>query len=166
MRALCILALAALLTGCNHAPTFPAPSANELTLYRAAFTSILKEANHPFNIADTTDPFEPETRGDDHCLKDLEIPTTPTHTRHKLPPETFAGLPVHLIDPGTRNFKQAVKQGVLYFSEIAYNPAHTRAAFSYGFYCGGLCGGGAVVIFDLNHGQWTQSATRCNEWIS
>lgn len=56
--------------------------------------------------------------------------------------------------------------GLTTFSAIAFDDAHTTAAFTFSFVCGGLCGSGRTVIFRHTPAGWVESETQCGNWIS
>ena len=56
--------------------------------------------------------------------------------------------------------------GLLTLSAIAFDESHTTAAFNYSFVCGGLCGSGSTVIFELAPSGWVQSDKQCGGWVS
>jgi hypothetical protein len=66
--------------------------------------------------------------------------------------------------------EQAVKEGFqaahFSFSEIVFNPDHTRAMFKYGFHCGSLCGNGGTVLLEKKDGKWIRSKQNCGRWMS
>ena len=62
--------------------------------------------------------------------------------------------------------KDAFASGLLTLSEIAFNRDHSRAVLSYSFFCGRLCGNGAVVMLKRVGRKWKVTKQSCGEWIS
>jgi hypothetical protein len=90
---------------------------------------------------------------------------------------------VHLVDPDKWSARdphdlmaqgQAVEsaveggfaEGLFTFSAIAFDEAHSTAAFTYSFVCGALCGNGGTVIFKKTQNGWSQSDNQCASWMS
>ena len=78
-------------------------------------------------------------------------------------------------DPGTliakgQSVEAAVETGVghalLTLSAITFNDAHDRAAFTFSFVCGALCGTGGSVVFKKTGKRWIRQESTCGNWIS
>jgi len=110
--------------------------------------------------------------------------TSVTNQRvHTFSADAFPKLPIHLVDPKTYQYRDpedAIRQGqsiedavkagiaagIFTFSEIVFDTARTHAAFTFSFVCGGLCGRGGTIIYELKNGKWAQTKTQCGIWIS
>lgn len=90
---------------------------------------------------------------------------------------------VHLVDPETwkatdpraligrgKSVEDAVQagfdHGLLTLSALRYDPTHHRAAMTYAFVCGSLCGNGGVVLFEKTNTGWKESRKDCGGWMS
>jgi hypothetical protein len=62
--------------------------------------------------------------------------------------------------------KDAFASGLLTLSEIAFNKDHSKAVMSYSFFCGRLCGNGAVVMLKRVGRKWKVTKQSCGEWVS
>jgi hypothetical protein len=60
---------------------------------------------------------------------------------------------------------RALRAGFFTLSEIAFDKHHRHAVLTYSFYCGGLCGNGAMVVLDKSGGKW-KIGSKCGVWIS
>lgn len=159
-----------------------APLGNvQLAIYRS-FTSAYNDGSEtPLNVANITEPFAPADDDRKGCLK--MFPATHISVVHRFSADSFNGLKVHLVDPRLhekRDPSDAIRKGepvddavkagfasaIFTFSEIVFNPEHNRAAFTYSFVCGGLCGNGGTVIYKLTNGKWSQEKDTCARWVS
>ncbi|MFL6439834.1 MAG: hypothetical protein ACJ71Q_19835 [Terriglobales bacterium] len=109
---------------------------------------------------------------------------------HRLPASLVADLPFVLVDPNRqaeevkRNDPQnlvlqggatedqvgkavdeAFRTGLLTLSEIAFDIDRHQAVVSYSFWCGRLCGHGALLRLTKNGTKW-KIAKRCVDWVS
>jgi hypothetical protein len=153
----------------------------QAAIYRNFLTTWNAGAKTPLNVANTTEPFSPS--GDDlkGCLK--EFPKRHTATVHAIPAHAFDGLDILLVDPRLHEKRDpgdairtrepvdaavnaGIAAGIFTFSEVVFNSEHTRAAFTYSFVCGGLCGNGGTIIFQHQNGKWTQEKHPCGSWVS
>jgi hypothetical protein len=161
-------------------------SAEELELYGIFLDSFAAEIKQPVNLADNTVPFSlSDGDKDGACLKGIELKLSQDAPQviHGLPSSIVEGRSFRLVDPKTHKVKDpgkainngapvgsAVKEGfrtgLLSVSEIAFDQAHRFAVFRYGFYCGSLCGNGAMLLFEKVDGKWKKSERRCSFWIS
>lgn len=61
--------------------------------------------------------------------------------------------------------KEAFEVGIFTMSEILFDKQHRRAAVSYSFVCGGLCGNGNTLILTKSGKSW-KVTKRCGGWVS
>ena len=59
-----------------------------------------------------------------------------------------------------------IDNGLVTFSAITFDESHTKAAFTFSFVCGRLCGSGRTVVYQLTPTGWVESGKRCGSWIS
>jgi len=102
---------------------------------------------------------------------------------YTIPASAFDGLDVLLVDPRTHQKRDpgdairngqpvddavdaGIAAGIFTFSETIFNSDHTRAAFTYSFVCGGLCGNGGTILFQRKNGKWIREQNRCGSWES
>jgi hypothetical protein len=52
------------------------------------------------------------------------------------------------------------------FSAVVFDKTHTKAAFTYSFVCGGLCGNGGAIVFEKAAAGWQRSSRQCGVWMS
>jgi hypothetical protein len=162
----------------------PTPlSAESIHIYRDFVQHWNNGSRAELNISNQTENFNPSEDDRKGCLKDfVQARSVSTHA---FPPDTFTGLNAHLVDPRLHEKRdpgdairkgtpvdQAVNAGfaaaIFTLSEIVFNSDHTRAAFSYSFVCGSLCGNGGVVLYQRDrHGTWREDEhVECGRWIS
>jgi len=68
--------------------------------------------------------------------------------------------------PVDRAVSDAFASGLLTLSEIVFDKGHHKAVMTYSFFCGKLCGNGAVVMFKRIGRNWTVTKKSCGEWVS
>jgi hypothetical protein len=68
--------------------------------------------------------------------------------------------------PVDRAVSDAVASGLLTLSEIAFDKEHNKAVMSFGFFCGKLCGNGAVVMLKRVGRNWKVAKRSCGAWVS
>jgi hypothetical protein len=150
-------------------------------IYRNFLASWNAGAKAQLNVANTTEPFSPPDDDLKGCLRGF--PRTHTATVHTIPTQAFEGLNILLVDPRShekRDPGEAIRKGepvdaavnagiaagIFAFSEMVFSSDHTRAAFTYSFVCGGLCGTGGTIIFQHKNGKWFQQKHACGVWVS
>jgi hypothetical protein len=62
--------------------------------------------------------------------------------------------------------QKGYENGLYYISEIIFDKKHHRAAFRYGFTCGGLCGHSETVVYEKRKGKWQPTDQSCGYGIS
>jgi hypothetical protein len=161
---------------------------DQIAVYRAFLSDYNAGSKGALNVADITDTFEPDTdsmlssdnRRDD-CLR--QFPAKIHASEVHLLPDSLATAHVRLVDPAKHKIADpgdaihspadvdsAVEAGfaaaLMTLSEVVFDTQRHRAAFSYSFVCGRLCGNGGIVIYNLQNGHWTRSSRRCGSWVS
>lgn len=160
----------------------PPPLTSENILLYHKFLAVYNNGSKTMlNIANVTEPFAPGDGDRTGCLK--SFPVTHTSLVHHFPANAFADLNTHLVDPhlhqkhdpgdAIRNgepvddaVEAGFRAGIFTFSEIIFNATHDRAAFTYSFVCGGLCGHGGTVIYRKTNDKWSREKDLCGSWIS
>ncbi len=159
-----------------------AMSSERMGIYRGFLSGYSKGSGRILNVAQTTDPFTPPDF-DKSCLKTFTAARLKTPMLHTFASDAFTGPGVRLVDPSTHKKKDpgdlirqgepvddavdaGLAAGLFTFSEIVFNARHTRAAFSYAFVCGRLCGHGNTVFYALVKGKWKQNRAQCGGWVS
>lgn len=119
------------------------------------------------------------------CLKGYRLVglTDPASSRQLSETALARRSTVRLVDPRTwkprdpgpaiasgKRTSKAISDGfaagLLTFSRIIFDEGHKVAIFDYSFVCGGLCGGGGGVIFDMTESGWKQRGMPCGGWVS
>jgi hypothetical protein len=159
----------------------PTPlSTVQLAIYRDFLATWNAGEKAPLHVANTTEllSIADDNKG---CLKDF--PKSHSVSVHAVPAHAFDGLNVLLVDPrlhqkrdpgdAIRNgepvddaVSAGIAAGIFTFSEMVFNRDRTRAAFTYSFVCGGLCGNGGTIIFQHRNGKWAQQKNACGTWVS
>lgn len=157
-------------------------------VYRSFLASYSTGADGSVNVADTTNLFAPEDSDKNGCLKGLDLVTHKPDSVHSI---TSDAIPVHgyvLVNPGKQQklvrqndpgtlirqgipvddaVKRGFAAGLLSLSEIAFSRDHHYAVFEFSFYCGWLCGHGAVLIYENLNGTWKEAPHKtCGFWQS
>ncbi len=68
--------------------------------------------------------------------------------------------------PTSKAVSDGFAAGLLTLSRVIFDEEHKVAIFTYGFVCGGLCGGGGGVMFDKTATGWKQREMPCGGWVS
>lgn len=171
----------------GQAPTQPNISKGPLTrdeiaIYRTFLFSYDTGLDAPINVADITVKFDPDPGDLKGCLKEFATSNSSAEL-HRFTTEFSDLAKIRMIDTNTHKIadpgiairqgdsvdhavKAGFEAGVLTLSEIAFDPTHHFAAFTYSFHCGALCGNGGTVILEMQHGIWKISHRQCSMWIS
>jgi len=163
-------------------------SADQIAVYRAFLTNYTAGSKRTLNVANITETFEPDTDSmlssgnrRDSCLS--QFPAKVHATEVHLLPDSVTTTQVRLVDPTKHKLADpgdaiqtpsdvdsavdaGLAAGLMTLSEVVFDTQHHRAAFSYSFVCGRLCGTGGIVIYNLQNGRWTRSSRRCGGWVS
>jgi len=168
-------------------------SAEQIAIYRTVLAEYSKNFPGQINLADTTDPFnEPSEDEVRSCMRERETKGAAERDTivHRLDPSVVVDLKFVLVDPHLQAEKvkqndpqkllghgsvtedqigkavnEAFHAGLFTLSEIAFDADHQRALVSYGFWCGRLCGHGALLRLKKNGTKW-KIAKICVSWVS
>ncbi|HEY1499804.1 MAG TPA: hypothetical protein VGF88_09520 [Acidobacteriaceae bacterium] len=157
------------------------------TIYRAFLTTYSTGAGGAVNVSDRTILFSPSDMDQKGCLKGMDLVGTgtsvhlltadavPSHGYLLVDPEKQRKV-IRKSDPGElirqgKPVEDAVRQGfasgILTLSEIDFSDDLHFAVFTYSFYCGSLCGNGALLIYENIDGTWEPAkGKRCSVWES
>jgi hypothetical protein len=166
-------------------------SADEVAIYKALLQQYSEGKDIALNVSQTTyplDPSSPTSSLDPNCLQGIRIDLEAgAHTFHEMPPDILPGKSMKLVDPRKQTkivrsndpgktirdgkpVKDAVENAfstaLFSMSEIIFDKEHRFAVVSYSFYCGGLCGHGAALVFEKIKGEWRKTNRNCGSWIS
>ncbi|HEY4356385.1 MAG TPA: hypothetical protein VGN16_11605 [Acidobacteriaceae bacterium] len=160
-------------------------SSERIQIYRDFLQSYTKDSeSKALNISQVTKAFHPDEMDGKGCLKGFRERDMRSGPIHQFGSDAFDPARFRLINPALHKksdpgdairrgenvddaVEAGVNAGVFTFSEIIFNATHTRAAFSFSFVCGGLCGHGWTVIYKRTApGGWRQSRAACAHWIS
>jgi len=168
-------------------------STEEIAIYKAVLQEYVRDGGGMLNVSATTEPLDPKSPmnhlSDSECLKGIQLENLDTVTRsfHDLTPDVLPGKNMKLVDPknqgklvrhndpsktirGGKSVDAAVKDafatGLFSMSEIAFDKEHHHAVVSYGFWCGGLCGNGATLVFEKVGENWKRTDRNCGGWVS
>lgn len=165
-------------------------NAEQLAVYRGFFTSWFSDEPAQANLSVVTEPINENDMGYDKQCAALEDSEPAPRELHRFRPEDVSDLgPVKLrlidADRGSAEVKEndpekgmregktvdaavenGFRHGLFSLSEIRFNRQHTRAAVTYSFVCGGLCGnGGTMVMARQADGKWKRVKS-CGGWVS
>jgi hypothetical protein len=164
-------------------------TSEQIAVYRAFLADYNSGSKRVLNVANITDPFEPDTDpmiSDDKNGRDTCLRAFPPHINvsevHLLPSD-LESAQIRLVnptkhklaDPGDnirspQDVDAAVEagfdHGLMTLSEVVFYTQHGIAAFSYSFVCGRLCGNGGIAVYQFRNGQWKRSTRRCSGWES
>jgi hypothetical protein len=155
----------------------------QMQIYRDFLHRYQDGGKSPLNLANISEPFSPDSDELKGCLWLFPRKGMRTTEVHSFPADAFPKEDAVLVDPASfqrhdvgdfmngpnsldKAVDAAIKAGLFRFSEIVFTTDHTRAAFSYSFVCGSLCGHGGVVIYQRKQRHWQRSRIRCVSWQS
>jgi hypothetical protein len=171
-------------------------TADEIAVYKAVLQRISSGksgAPGTLNVSATTYPLDPSFRrsglSDSGWLKGIQLDNlaTASHSFHELSPDILPNSGARLVDPKKQEtivhdddpdktmgegksvdtaVKAAFGTALLSLSEIAFDTERTHAVVSYTFFCGSLCGNGAMWIFEKVDKEWKETDRMCGGWIS
>ena len=167
-------------------------SPDKIAIYRIILAKYSKDFRGRISLADTTDALDPSSEDLSGCMRNMEQKDIKSQTAvvHRLPESLVAHLPFVLVNPHVqaeqvkRNDPQnlvrqgnatkdqigkavdeAFRTGLFTLSEIVFDADHRHAVMSYSFWCGRLCGNGALLRFNKVGNNW-KIAKRCVDWVS
>jgi hypothetical protein len=169
-------------------------TSEQIAVYRAVLGDYLKGSDRVLNLANTTEPLgETDTacvRG-----LDAGVAKGSASIVHRIAPSFVADTKIVLVDSDRQqakskendpqnlmrkaiddhqkitdaqldqSIKSAFDTGLFTLSEIAFDGEHRRAAVSYSFVCGGLCGNGNTLVLKKVGHSW-KVLKRCGGWVS
>jgi len=171
-------------------------SAEQVQVYRALLKFLAQGADASLNIANQTEAFDLVESDDDlksnsGCLKGIELENLKqvASTVHRLDARILMGKKMVLVDPEaqavlvrkndpSKTIKEgrkvddavdeASRTGLFTLSEVAFDKQHQWAVLSFSFFCGRLCGSGAVVVLKKTgrSRRWKVTSRECVEWVS
>lgn len=150
----------------------------QMSIYRMFLNQYNNGSKAILNIAQDTVPFDADEDDFSGCMKTFARNSSHASIRHTFRVDAFEKQNARLVDPEKHAIRDpgdaighgesvdsaveaGFREGLFTFSEIVFNRSHTRAAFSYSFHCGRLCGHGETVIFEVTRGQWMRSKAQC-----
>lgn len=156
-------------------------TAEQIAVYKTFLEDFLSGSNSSINVSTTTRPFEPNKDDLQGCL--IGFPHASRTKELQQLADSLVNNRVHFVDPATYKVAQvgdfmrqgedldgavqsAFDRGLMSLSEVVFDRGHKRAALSFSFQCGQLCGHGGVVIYELRNGQWQRSKRHCGSRIS
>ena len=166
----------------------------QFAIYRVVLGYYLKGSGRVLNLANITEPFdEPDTACVTGV--DSRVAKRSASTVHRIPASFVADNKITLVDSSRQqvtikkndpqrfvrkavddhqkitdeqldqSVKSAIDSGLFTLSEIAFDREHRRAAVSYSFVCGGLCGNGNTLVLRKVGHNW-KVLKRCGGWVS
>lgn len=159
----------------QSAADLPSFTSDEIAIYRSFLLHYPEQVSNMIGMQDTTVAFvAPTGFHEQPAPPSLKVPA---YSGRKLPPqvleltdekEVTARIAAQgkLIDSAKRDPQRGPDGYVrthLTLSEIAFDPQHELAAFSYSASCGCLGGQGGMVVYVRRHGRWRLRA-RLNTW--
>lgn len=163
-------------------------TADQQAIYRAFLASYSNGSGSIVNLSSQTTAFHPDDTDLKGCLAGMDLSPAESSMIHSVPSDLLPARGFRLVDPA-RQLKEvkrndpgtliqqgdsvddAVKRGfasgLLNLSEIIFSSNHRYAAFQYSFYCGRLCGNGALLIYENVNGTWKEAKDKhCSFWES
>jgi hypothetical protein len=154
----------------------------QIEVYRAFLMSYLEGSKERTNVAERTEPMEPSKEDFKGCMSQFPKGSSAKKV-HIFTTEFAQDDRIRLVDADkyeisdVGNFtrrkedldnavQEAINAGLLTLSEVVFDSQHQRAALSFGFRCGRLCGGGGTAIFELHQRKWIRSKRSCGGWKS
>jgi hypothetical protein len=165
----------------------------QVAVYQAFLRFYAKGGDTVLYVADTTDWLDlSELKQDADCSRsfghlEFDQPKQSGPTVHRLDPSLAVAGRITLVDsayqsekvrendpnktmregkPVDRAVSDAVASGLLTLSEIAFDKEHNKAVMSFSFFCGKLCGNGAVVLLKRVGRNWKVTKRSCGESVS
>ncbi len=168
-------------------------TSEQIAVYRAVLAAYLKGSNGVLNLANITDPLDRADTG--CLTVAAGAAKGPATVVHRIGPSLVTGTKIILVDPDRQqetikendpqnlikktiddgqkftdeqldqSLKSAFDTGLFTLSEIVFDKEHRRAAVSYSFVCGSLCGNGTTLVLKKVGPNW-KVAKRCSGWIS
>jgi len=168
-------------------------TSEQVAVYQTFLGFITNGSNKMIHVADTTEWLDiSDVKQDTDCTQsfgrmEFDDPKQSDPTVHTLASNLAVAGHIALVDPArqTEKVKQndpsktmregksvdravtdAFASGLFTLSEIVFDKDHRKAVMSYSFFCGKLCGNGAVVMLKRVGGKWKITKQSCGEWVS
>jgi hypothetical protein len=168
-------------------------TSEQVAVYRGFLGFIANGGSKVIHVADTTEGLDiSEIRQDSDCTRSLgtmefDEPKPIDPTVHMLISSLAVAGHIVLVDrerqteivkqndPSktmregksvNRAVSDAFASGLFTLSEIMFDKGHRKAVMSYSFFCGRLCGNGAVIMLKRVGGKWKVTKQSCGEWVS
>lgn len=165
----------------------------QVAVYQAFLRFYAKGGDTVLHVADTTDWLDwSELKQDADCSRSFghlkfDEPKQSGPTVHRLDPSLVVAGRIELVDSAHQSEKvrendpsktmregkgvdravsDAFASGLLSLSEIAFDKEHNKALMSFSFFCGKLCGNGAVVMLKRVGRNWKVTKRSCGESVS
>lgn len=148
-----------------------------LDVYRAFLRQYANDRTHPPSLADKTYPLKLTVAS--ACTDGLlpESVDEAGSLLHPIPLSLAQAAHLQLVDGAAQvhralhptSANEAISPlavRLLSLSEIAFNKNQDRAVMSFAYWCGTLCGNGAVLVFERNGEGWKRSSQECGVWVS
>jgi predicted outer membrane lipoprotein len=166
---------------------------DEIMIYRAVLEQWRSRGWTSLNVSVRTYPLDATDNrsglSNCECLHGIYVEGTSTAFRsfHELTPDILPGKKMRLVDPKKQaaivranDPDEAISRGedvedagrdaeasaLFSMSEIAFDRDHRYAIVSYSYWCGGLCGQGATLVFEKIRNEWKSTKRFCGGWIS
>jgi hypothetical protein len=169
-------------------------ASEQIAVYRAVLGVYLKGSDGVLNLANITEPLDGIDTACARGL-DAGVAKESASIVHRIAPSTVADTKIDLVDSDRQqatikdndpqnlmrkaiddhqkitdeqldqSLKIAFGTGLFTLSEIVFDREHRRAAVSYSFVCGGLCGNGNTLVFKKVGHSW-KVAKRSGGWVS
>jgi|SRR5271156_5644422 len=168
-------------------------SAEQVAVYQTFLRSYTNGSDNVLHVADTTEWLDiSNVKMDADCSRsfgqmEFDSRKQPDPTVHALDPNLAVVGHIALVDSAGQSEKvkqndpsktmregksvdsavtDAFASGLLTLSEVVFDKDHSKAVMSYSFFCGKLCGNGAVVLLKRVGRKWRVTKQSCGEWVS
>jgi hypothetical protein len=167
-------------------------TAERIAVYQGFLRFYAKGGDTVLYVADTTDWLDlADLKQDEECSRsfghlEFDEPKQSNPVVHRLDSSLVGAGRIALVDSAHQSEKvkendpsktiregksvdravsDAVASGLLSLTEIAFDKHHSRAVMGFSFYCGRLCGNGAVVVLKRVGRKWKVKES-CAESVS
>jgi hypothetical protein len=168
-------------------------TAEQLAVYQTFLRFYTNDSDNVLYVADTTEWLDiSDVKHDADCSQsfgqmEFDSPKQTDPTIHTLDHNLAVDGHIALVDSAGQSEKvkqndpsktmregksvdravnDAFASGLLTLSEIVFDKDHGKAVMSYSFFCGKLCGNGAVVLLKRVGRKWRVTKQSCGEWVS
>jgi hypothetical protein len=168
-------------------------TSEQVAVYRAFLRFYAKGSDRVLYVADTTDWLDvSDVKEEADCSRsfgqiEFDVPKGSGPTIHRLESSLAIAGHIALVDSASQSAKirqsdpsktmregksvdravsDAFASALLTLSEIAFDKEHNKAVMSFSFFCGKLCGNGAVVMLKRVGRNWKVTKRSCGESVS